>query len=234
MIPFERVMGQEWANLLAPLSLEYKERLSKFLINEYSYKAIYPNKEDVFKCFTACPLETTKVIILGQDPYPNTIMVQRKTYPVATGVAFANRKFDPIWTELSPSLKKIEEAVKRYEEPINPVFVFDKSLIRWAEQGVLLLNSALTVQANTPGSHSKPWKAFIGCIIQELSKKGNYIFCLWGNTAIGFKEIIGKNNTVLTCTHPAYAVHKNIPWECTHFEEINDILVKTNQKRIYW
>jgi len=230
-----KLLGEEWSDRMPELlASEYMLKLGRFLKEEYSSRAIYPNKADIFNAFKLCPFNKLKVIILGQDPYPDTVMVDRITYPRATGLAFANPDFRTFVPRMSASLEKIYDCVKGYAYDQQTAWAFDRTLISWASQGVLLLNTALTVRAGEPLSHFKYWQPFIRHIIKELSSYGSYIFLLWGKEAQKYKSIIGSNNTILEWTHPAYAAYQKIPWECTHFTEVNNILIQTNNEQIYW
>jgi uracil-DNA glycosylase len=155
----------------------------------------------------------------------------------ATGIAFANPlTYDTVkGKSLSPSLRIIKDAVSRtiYN---GQDFDFDPTLINWAKQGVLLLNTALTVDGGSPTSHKHLWVDFTQRVLQKLSEvNSGIIYCLWGKYADSYSMYINSNsNTILRCNHPAYSVYQGIPWECDHFVMINTYLKNFNNITIEW
>lgn len=181
---------------------------------------ILPHKKFVFKAFHLCNYSDLKVVILGQDPYPQL--------NVATGLAFANSSNT---VKLSPSLEIIKENILRNE----PNGYLDISLETWAKQGVLLLNSALTVEQNKIGSHTQLWEPFIKSLLINLSEiNSGIIYILFGNQAKSFKQYIGKNNYIFECYHPAYYVRNNMLADYTVFEDSNKILKENHNTKINW
>ena len=163
---------------------------------EYKRKPLCPIQSDVFKAFELCSLKDLKVVMLGQDPYPQK--------GVATGILFGNNK--GISNEnLSPSLKVIKEAAINFEVPHNCI-IFDQTLESWARQGILMLNSALTVEMNKVGSHTMLWRPFIAKLLKSLSEYNTaIIYVLFGRQAQSFKPYINdKLNHVIEIEHPAY------------------------------
>jgi uracil-DNA glycosylase len=178
-----------------------------------------PNKKDIFKAYSECPYDQVKVVIIGQDPY------SRKG--VANGLAFDCSNSD--YHFLQPSLESIYLAAKR--EDIDVDMKADLSYL--AKQGVLLLNSALTVRIDDPGSHQDMWKFFILATIEELNKKDNLVFLLYGNAAKAFKPHI-KHKVFESC-HPVADVYSfSSPKFYTHWNETNEFLISTNQETIIW
>lgn len=169
-----------------------------------------------FRAFSLCPYNSCKAVFLGQDPYPQV--------GVATGVAFAN------WQEtkaVSPSLKILMNAVNASDN-------FDISLTNWAEQGILLLNSALTCIPNQVGSHVEIWKPFITKLIQNISKKRPDItFVMFGNQAQYFSQYI-KGNQVLMEKHPAYYARTGLPMPNEVFIKLNNILEEQGKPKIIY
>ena len=163
---------------------------------EYNTKSIMPRYEDIFKAFTLCSLHDTKIIMVGQDPYP-----QRG---VATGILFANYK-DVSDEDLSPSLKIIKEAVIDFAVPHN-IITFDNSLESWCKQGILMLNSALTVELNKVGSHTMLWRKFICNLLTNICKyETGLIFVLFGQQAQTSSPYINSRyNTIIKEKHPAW------------------------------
>jgi uracil-DNA glycosylase len=215
-------LGEGWSAILADLlSSEYMGKLMTKVKEEYRLGPVYPDKPNVFRAFRETPWENLRVVILGQDPYHNGS---------ATGLAFAN-----VGESISPSLKKIEDLHHRYGID-NSHFVFDPSLESWAAQGVLLLNTALTVQKGKAGSHTKYWKKFTEAVLETISKnRPDCIFMLWGNDAKAFKPFLGSCR-VLEYVHPAYACYKGIDWNCPNFNEANELLEFSNgtEFKILW
>ena len=163
---------------------------------EYKRKPLCPIQSDVFKAFELCSLKDLKVVMLGQDPYPQK--------GVATGILFGNNK--EISNEnLSPSLKVIKEAAINFEVPHNCI-IFDQTLESWARQGILMLNSALTVEMNKVGSHTMLWRPFIAKLLKSLSEYNTaIIYVLFGRQAQSFKPYINdKLNHIIEIEHPAY------------------------------
>ena len=163
---------------------------------EYRRKPICPAQPDVFRAFKLCPLNDLKVVMLFQDPYPQK--------GIATGLALANNN-ETLDSELSPSLKVIKEAVIDFEIPHNCI-IFDPTLESWAKQGILMLNSALTVEMNKIGSHAMLWRPFIAKLLKNLSEYDTaIIYVLFGRQAQTFKPYINSRfNHIIEIEHPAY------------------------------
>ena len=161
----------DWMSIIDRQELS---RVMNILGKEYKVKKICPAQSDVFKSFRLCPLKDLKVVMLGQDPYP------RKG--VATGILFGNRA-DVQEKNLSPSLKVIKEAAINFEVPKNSC-IFDPTLESWAKQGILMINSALTVEMNKVGSHVMIWRPFIIALLKHLSERETgIIYVLFGRQA---------------------------------------------------
>lgn len=172
----------------------------------YKVKPICPKQEDVFKAFNLCKYDDCKVVFIGQDPYPQK--------GVATGILFGNSA-DTKEQDWSPSLKVVKEAAINFEIPHN-LITFDQTLESWAKQGILMINSALTVEMNKVGSHTMLWRPFISKMLKNISEiNTGIIYVLFGSTAKTFKPYIGKFNDVLEVEHPAYFARtgKKMPHE---------------------
>ena len=163
---------------------------------EYSKKPLCPAQSDVFRAFELCPLKDLKVVMLLQDPYSQK--------DIATGLALANNS-KTLESELSPSLKIIKEAVIDFEVSHNCI-IFDQTLESWARQGILMLNSALTVEMNRIGSHVMLWRPFIAKLLKNLSEYDTAIvYVLFGRQAQTFKPYINDRfNHIIEIEHPAY------------------------------
>lgn len=193
---------------------ELESVLSK-LGPEYKRKPICPAQSNVFKAFEACPYDKLKVVMLGQDPYPQK--------GVATGILFGNKEGTRD-EDLSPSLQIIKEAAINFEIPHNCI-IFDPTLESWAKQGILMINSALTVEMNKIGSHVMLWRPFIASLLKKLSEnETGIIYVLFGEQAQTFKPYINKQfNTVLEENHPAYFARTGEAMPHTVFEQISKL-----------
>lgn len=219
-IDFKEVL-KDWEPILrnSVLNTPSTNFTINFVHTEYKHKSVFPNKKDIFRAFKLTSFNDVRVIIVGQDPYPNKR---------ATGVAFGNEEEDSL-SMLSPSLEKIRDCVETtvYD---GLRLDFDPTLVSWAKQGVLLLNSALTVREGEPGSHTLQWRGFIKGVLREISaNKTGVVFLLLGSTAFSFAgDIDKKNNHVFKYYHPAFSARRNEDWKCPFFVEINKIIKNQN------
>ena len=180
---------------------------------------ICPDFKNIFKAFHKCPYRALRLIILGQDPYPQQ--------SVATGLAFANYNYVSE-DNLSPSLQVLKESIINYEVPHN-LIIFASELEEWAEQGVLLLNTALTCEVNKPGSHSLLWRPFICQLIKNICDyNSGVVWLLLGNSAKSFKPYINKHHYIIEAKHPSFyaRTHEKLPYHIWH--DINKILIGLN------
>lgn len=183
--------------------------------------SIYPPIQNIYSAFNLCSFTNTKLVIFGQDPYHQDTE--------ANGLAFAVNKGNRI----PPSLKNIYKEIKN---DIGFVINDTGNLDEWAKQGVLLLNTSLTVEDSKPGSHSKiGWDNLINLVICKLNKKGNVVFLLWGEKAITKRKLIDENtNYVLTAPHPSPLSSYRGFFGCCHFSKANKILLKNYNQGISW
>ena len=198
----------------------YFNGLLNFLKKNYKYLNICPEQKNVFKAFELTDYNNLKVVILGKDPYSDG--------KSATGLAFANEDKGGV---ISPSLVKIKECIETtIYNGLN--LDFNPNLESWAEQGVLLLNTALTVEKDKIGSHEIYWKEFTKTVIETINDNhSGIIFMLWGKDAQAFDILINKKkHYVLKDRHPAYADYNNIAWNCNHFTEANKLIEENNGK----
>ena len=185
-------------------------------------KTIYPPKDSWFKALEYSSFTNTKVIILGQDPYHGEGQAEGLSFSVPEGV------------KTPPSLKNI---YKELETDVSTITPLHGHLAPWAKQGVLLLNSVLTVEKGTPASHANQgWEVFTDYLIGLLSdKKQNLVFLLWGAYA-GKKSglIDDTKHLILKAPHPSpFSAHKGF-FGCKHFSKTNDYLASTDQQKIDW
>jgi len=202
---------------------DHYRHLLEFLEYESTHnKTIYPPKDQMFNAFDLSSFKNTKVIILGQDPYHNEGQAHGLSFSVPDGV------------RVPPSLRNI------YQELSSDLSITPSqsgNLTHWATQGVLLLNSALTVEKNSPGSHAKSgWVDFTDTVIDILNeKKQNLVFLLWGAYAQKKTELIDQDkHLVLMTAHPSpFSAHKGF-FGCKHFSKTNDYLKIHKLKTINW
>lgn len=215
---------KDWEPLLRDslLGSEYMQRLIEFIHNQYKQHVVYPKKIDIFRAFKITPLKDVRVVILGQDPYPDG---------KATGLAFGNEEEAILKKGVSPSLKKISDCIEKTQYGgLN--LTFDPTLEHWAKQGVLLLNTALTVRAGDIGSHSMYWRRFIKNVLATLSReKPGLIYLLLGGVAHSFEPSISPvTSTIFKYHHPAFAARQGTDWDCPYFAEINKLIESQNGK----
>lgn len=200
----------------------YFKNLLNFLTKEYSTCTVYPSMENIFYALNLVKFEDIKVVIVGQDPYhePNQAM----------GMSFSV----PSSTKIPPSLANI---FKEIESELNIKCLKNGDLTRWAKQGVLLLNSVLTVKKGIANSHKNiGWETFTSKIISLINeKKEPVIFVLWGANAKALKPLINSpQHFVLTSSHPSPLSAYNGFFGCGHFSKINSILKQNNKMPIDW
>lgn len=190
----------------------------------YSKREVMPAYEDIFKAFSLCPYNELKVVFIGQDPYP-----QRG---IATGILFGNKEDTK---ELSPSLEVVKEACVDYTIT-HWLFYFDITLESWARQGILMLNAALTVDVNTPNSHTMIWRPFMTKLLKNLSThESGIVYVLFGNLAQTFSPYINSRfNQVLKEKHPAYYARCNESMPGTVFKEVSKLVEGKYGKPINW
>ncbi|WKN40588.1 uracil-DNA glycosylase [Tunicatimonas pelagia] len=200
----------------------YFEALAEFLRSEYKNQVVYPPGKEIFRAFDLTPFNQVKVVILGQDPYHGPKQ--------ANGLAFSVR--DGITKP--PSLINIFKEIKNeYDTPIPD----SGNLERWAQQGVLLINSTLTVRARQAGSHQKKgWEEFTDAVIQKVSdERENIVFLLWGAYAQKKGAIIDESkHHVLKSAHPSpFAADRGF-FGNEHFKKANEYLKQQGKEEIEW
>lgn len=207
------------------------------LVLEKGYYKLHslPYPDLVFNSFKLTSFKDTKVVIIGQDPYFKRDVFEGKHVPQAMGLSFSV----PVGVKVPSSLKNIYKNLKKYghitEIPKHG------NLEKWASQGVLMLNSALTVQEGYPNAHATKWKGFTDEIIKYISQnKDNVVFLLWGRNAYDKKKFIKSNNHIVASSHPSgLSVSKPMgqkpPFEsCDHFGLTNKYLKDSGQDEIDW
>ncbi len=190
--------------------------------NKHLFKSYYPEKKNIFKALEICPINKTKVVILGQDPYHGKDQ--------AHGLAFSVQKSQPI----PPSLKNI---FKELQLDMGISIPANGDLQRWARQGVLLLNSILTVSPESPGSHKNiGWEEYTDSIIEKLNdQKENLVFMLWGAYAQKKDKLLNsKEHLILKAPHPSPLSAYRGFIGCKHFSKCNQYLKEKNIDVIKW
>ena len=220
MVHFEN----SWDELLKDeFKKPYYLRLRQFLINEYRSQVIYPNMYDIFNAMKLTSYEDVKVVIIGQDPYHGINQAHGLSFSVKKGVS------------PPPSLVNIFKEIK------SDVGVDNSGkhgeLTKWAEEGVLLLNSCLTVRAGKANSHrGMGWENFTDDVIMLLNQREKpMVFMLWGANAKAKAQLItNPAHLVLTAAHPSPLSAYNGFFGCKHFSKANDFLVKNGMTPINW
>ena len=200
-----------WEKLKPEFEKDYYKNLENFLMKEYAQKTIYPTPENVFNSINQVPLEKVKVVIIGQDPYHEPKQAHGLCFSVENGV------------ELPPSLKNIFKEIEAELGIKNT----NGNLIKWAKQGVLLLNTVLTVEKGRANSHKNMgWENITRKIIQLVNEQNSpIVFLLWGSQAQAFSDLLNNpNHLVLKCAHPSPLSAYNGFFGCNHFIKANEFL----------
>ena len=200
---------------------QYFCKLSDYLKKSREKKIIFPKIEDVFSAFKLCNYHKLKIVIIGQDPYHNINQ--------AHGLAFSTKS-----KKLPPTLVNI------FKELVNDLkikFPRNGNLEKWAKQGILLINSTLTVEHNKPNSHQHiGWQKFTDNVISYISKnKKGIIFIIWGNHAKNKVKLIDESkHHTLIASHPSPLSAYRSFFGCRHFSKSNNILINQRKKTINW
>jgi len=227
---FSSVFEEGWATTLSKHFSEEKFKLIGIKIATVRRNTtVYPDSKDVFKAFELTKYQEVKVVILGQDPYPEGS---------ADGLAFSNSK-NTLHT--SPSLKVILDEIGRdYPESlsdINDGRLDPLDLSRWAKQGVLLLNTSLTVEKGKPGSHSLYWTGFTSAVVRSVNDKNDIVWLLMGAEARRYQDLItNPQHSIINVIHPAaglYSGHDTFVGSGC-FRKVNEALEALNKKQIIW
>ena len=201
---------------------DYYKKLHEFVINEYNTKTIFPPKEKIFNALKTTPYDKVKVVIIGQDPYHGIGEAHGMCFSVNPGI------------KIPPSLMNIYKELNR---DLGCKIPNNGYLVKWAKQGVLLLNSVLTVEKDKPASHqNKGWEIFTDRIIEELNKSQTpIVFLLWGSFAKQKARLItNKKHLILTSSHPSPFSVKYGFEGCSHFSKANKFLASNNLTPIDW
>lgn len=213
----------DWDNILGEeFEKDYFKNIIDKVEREYATHKVYPAENKIFSAFKLTPYKDVKVVILGQDPYHGEGQAHGLCFSVMPGVP------------TPPSLVNI---FKEIAEDIGGYVPDNGYLIPWAKQGVLLLNTVLTVREGQPNSHrSLGWEEFTDAVIKSLNdKEERVVFLLWGNNAKQKMQLIDQNkHTILHASHPSPLSAYNGFFGCKHFSKTNEILKASGQKEIDW
>ena len=209
-------------------NVSYFKDLENFLNTEYDkfkgFCQIYPRKENIFAAFNKFNIRDTKVIIIGQDPYHGPNQAMGLCFSVQDNVT------------IPPSLKNIYREIEDDVLDCNQENHKNGDLTYLAEQGILLLNTSLTVRQSKAGSHSKIWQTFTKLLLEKLTQKTeNIVFLLWGNHAKKHKGFVKNKHIFLEATHPSPLGANRGGWfGCKHFSKTNEILKSLNKPYVDW
>ncbi len=216
-------IAPDWKALLEEeFSKPYFEELTRFVKEEYATRRIYPRGSNIFRAFDKCPLDKLKVVIIGQDPYHGPGQAHGLCFSVDEGVPHP------------PSLQNI---FKEVASDIGTPIPSSGNLDRWAEQGVLLLNSVLTVREHEAASHAgKGWEQFTDAVVRRIAQeKQGVVYLLWGSYAQRKGAMVDpQRNCILKAVHPSPLSAYRGFLGCKHFSQANDYLISTGQTPINW
>lgn len=218
------MFNNEWDNILSnEFNKDYYIKLKNYLENEYKTHTVYPKKENIFNALKYTSYSDVKAVIIGQDPYHGEGQSHGLCFSVKKGI------------KPPPSLKNIFREIK------DDIGIDNTNshgeLTRWAENGVLLLNTILTVRASQPNSHKGiGWELFTDSIIKHLNiREKPVVFILWGNNAKAkVKLITNPKHKILTSVHPSPLSSFNGFFGCKHFSKTNNFLNENGIEEIDW
>ena len=218
-----KIENREWFNALEDeFNKEYYISLMDFIEEEYSKKLVFPPKKDIFNAFEYTALSNVKCVILGQDPYHNEGQAHGLAFSVNENIA------------IPPSLVNI---YKEIEDDLDIKMPNSGCLINWAKEGVLLLNTVLSVRAHEPNSHrNKGWEKFSDKVVDILNSQNRpIVYMLWGKPAqTKIKKLNNDRHLVLTAPHPSPLSAYRGFFGCKHFSKANEFLIANGEKPIDW
>lgn len=216
-------IAEDWKQILqGEFDKPYFEELTRFVRSEYSAAQVFPAGRNIFRAFDKCPFETLKVVVIGQDPYHGVGQANGLCFSVNDGVPFP------------PSLQNIFQEIR---DDVGTPVPASGNLDRWAEQGVLLLNSVLTVRAHQAASHAgRGWEQFTDAVVRIIAeRKQELVYMLWGSYAQRKGQIADPSrNLVLKSVHPSpLSVYRGF-FGCRHFSQANAYLQSVGKTPIVW
>lgn len=217
------MINNDWIDAIRPeFCKSYYKELYGFVKQEYSTHVVYPPSEDIFNAFHYTPLSKVKVVIIGQDPYHNEGQAHGLCFSVQPG------------TEIPPSLANI---YKELQDDLGCYIPNNGYLVKWAKQGVLLLNTVLTVRAHQANSHQgRGWEQFTDAVIRAVNEKEEpVVFLLWGRPAQLKKNMLSNpKHFILEAPHPSPLSAYRGFFGCKHFSKTNEFLTENGLSPIDW
>lgn len=218
------IISNDWKDVLKEeFQAEYYEKLRTFVKNEYKEKTIYPPADEIFNAFHFTPFNKVKCLILGQDPYHNVNQ--------AHGLCFSVKLSQET---IPPSLVNI---YKELQEDVGCYIPNNGYLKKWADQGVLMLNTVLTVRAHQPNSHQgMGWELFTDAVIKAVNQSQNpIVYMLWGAPAQKKNKMLNNpKHLVLQAPHPSPLSAYRGFFGCKHFSKANEFLIENGLEPIDW
>lgn len=216
-------IAEDWKEILqGEFDKPYFEELTRFVRSEYAAGQIFPAGRNIFRAFDKCPFETLKVVVIGQDPYHGVGQANGLCFSVNDGVPFP------------PSLQNIFQEIR---DDVGTPVPSSGNLDRWAEQGVLLLNSVLTVRAHQAASHAgRGWEQFTDAVVRIIAeRKQELVYMLWGSYAQRKGQMADPSrNLILKSVHPSpLSVYRGF-FGCRHFSQANAYLDSVGKTPIVW
>lgn len=216
-------IAEDWKEILqGEFDKPYFEELTRFVRSEYAAGQIFPAGRNIFRAFDKCPFETLKVVVIGQDPYHGVGQANGLCFSVNDGVPFP------------PSLQNIFQEIS---DDVGTPVPSSGNLDRWAEQGVLLLNSVLTVRAHQAASHAgRGWEQFTDAVVRIIAeRKQELVYMLWGSYAQRKGQMADPSrNLILKSVHPSpLSVYRGF-FGCRHFSQANEYLRSIGRTPIEW
>ena len=216
-------IAEDWKAVIGEeFSKPYFEELISFVKQEYATTQVFPAGRNIFRAFDKCPFDNVKVVIIGQDPYHGDGQANGLCFSVNEGVPFP------------PSLKNI---FKEVHDDVDAPIPTSGDLDRWAEQGVLLLNSVLTVKAHNAASHAgRGWERFTDAVVRAIAeRKEGVVYMLWGSYAQRKGAIANpERNLILHSVHPSPLSSYRGFFGCKHFSKANEYLKSIGKEPIAW
>ncbi|MFT4739002.1 MAG: uracil-DNA glycosylase [Cyclobacteriaceae bacterium] len=216
-------IADSWKIILQPeFDKPYFSELISFIRQAYASTEVFPSGSKIFSAFDLCAFDQVQVVILGQDPYHGEGQAHGLCFSVNEGIP------------MPPSLLNIFKEIK---SDVGLPMPANGNLVRWACQGVLLMNATLTVEAHKAGSHQKKgWERFTDAVIRKLSdERSDIVFLLWGSSAIKKQGLIDSSkHLVLTAPHPSPLSSYRGFFGCSHFSKTNDFLNSKQLPEILW
>lgn len=216
-------IGNDWDYILKEeFEKDYYQNIRKFLVYEYQHYTVFPNMYDIFNALKYTPYKDVKVVILGQDPYHGDGQAHGLCFSVKKGIT------------PPPSLQNIFQEL---HDDLGCKIPNHGELTKWAKQGVLMLNTVLTVRKGQPNSHAnKGWEQLTDAIIEKLNQREEpIVFLLWGRNAKNKIPLISNpNHLILSCSHPSPFSANYGFFGCHHFSKTNEFLIQHHSSPIDW